>query len=183
MHLQGRLLELLLFPELLFWNTFSLNFLSECFSFWKQLFLRGSIWSIKLLQRKYFFSKHHLQSSLFKSSVSFYMRRGVAINDSIFNRIGFFWRISFISKSKRYFSMKSSTYYFHIKTKVLTDFQICIRVPLNIWELRILKILKYYVYFFLCTLYFILVLTLVERKSVFRVSIFQKLTHVHELNV
>ena len=84
--------------------------------------------------------------------MSFYMRRGVAINDSIFNRIGFFWRISFISKSKRYFSMKSSTYYFHIKTKVLTDFQICIRVPLNIWQLRILKILKYCLLF---SVYFI----------------------------
>ena len=34
-------------------------------------------------------------------------------------------------KSKRYFNVKSSTHYFHIKTMTLTDFQICIRVPLT----------------------------------------------------
>ena len=28
--------------------------------------------------------------------------------------------------------MKSSIYYFHIKTKILADFQICISVPLNV---------------------------------------------------
>ena len=27
--------------------------------------------------------------------------------------------------------MKSSTYYFHVKTKILADFQNCISVPLN----------------------------------------------------
>ena len=27
--------------------------------------------------------------------------------------------------------MKSSTYYFHVKTKILADFQICISAPLN----------------------------------------------------
>ena len=27
--------------------------------------------------------------------------------------------------------MKSSTYYFHMKTKILADFQICISVPLR----------------------------------------------------
>ena len=35
-----------------------------------------------------------------------------------------------ISKSKRYFSERSSTYYFQIKTKILADFQIYISVPL-----------------------------------------------------
>ena len=35
------------------------------------------------------------------------------------------------SESKTLFNMKSSTYYSLIKTKVLTDFQICINVPLN----------------------------------------------------
>ena len=35
-----------------------------------------------------------------------------------------------ISKSKRCFNVKSSTYYLHVKTKILTDFQICINVPL-----------------------------------------------------
>ena len=33
-------------------------------------------------------------------------------------------------KIKRCFNMKSSTYYFHKKTKILADFQICISVPL-----------------------------------------------------
>ena len=28
--------------------------------------------------------------------------------------------------------MKSSTYYFHVKTKILADFQICISVPLSV---------------------------------------------------
>ena len=35
-------------------------------------------------------------------------------------------------KSKRCFNVKSSTYYFGIKTKIVTDFQICIEVPLRI---------------------------------------------------
>ena len=35
-----------------------------------------------------------------------------------------------ISKSKRCFNMKSSTYYFHMKRKIWSDFQICISVPL-----------------------------------------------------
>ena len=33
--------------------------------------------------------------------------------------------------SKTCFNVKSSTYYFHMKTKILADFQICISVPLN----------------------------------------------------
>ena len=37
-----------------------------------------------------------------------------------------------VSKSKRCFDVKSTTYYFPIKTEMLTDFQICIRVPLMI---------------------------------------------------
>ena len=32
--------------ELLFWSTYSLNFLSGYCSFWEQLVLKGSIWSI-----------------------------------------------------------------------------------------------------------------------------------------
>ena len=38
-----------------------------------------------------------------------------------------------ISKSKMCFNEKSSAYYFHLKTKALADFQICISVPLNIF--------------------------------------------------
>ena len=36
-----------------------------------------------------------------------------------------------ISKSKRCLDIKSSTYCFHIKTKILADFQICISVSLT----------------------------------------------------
>ena len=36
-----------------------------------------------------------------------------------------------ITKSKRCFNEKSSTHYFHVKTKILPDFQICISVPLR----------------------------------------------------
>ena len=43
-----------------------------------------------------------------------------------------------ISKSKRCFNVKSSTYYFHMKTKILADFQICISVPLTeLWKVRL----------------------------------------------
>ena len=35
-----------------------------------------------------------------------------------------------ISKSERRFNVKSSTYYFHMKMKILADFKICISVPL-----------------------------------------------------
>ena len=37
-----------------------------------------------------------------------------------------------ISKSKRRFNLKSPTYYFHMKTKMLADFQICISEPLSV---------------------------------------------------
>ena len=36
-----------------------------------------------------------------------------------------------ISKSKRCFNVKSPTYYFHIKTNGMANFQICISVPLS----------------------------------------------------
>ena len=39
---------------------------------------------------------------------------------------------SHISKCKRCFSVKSLTYYFHVKTKLLAEFQICISVPLEL---------------------------------------------------
>ena len=45
-----------------------------------------------------------------------------------------FLRISraHISKSKRGFNVKSSTDYFHMTTKILADFEICIIVPLKL---------------------------------------------------
>ena len=41
---------------------------------------------------------------------------------------------SHISKSKSCFNVKSSTCCFHMKTKILADFQICINVPLRSGE-------------------------------------------------
>ena len=39
--------------------------------------------------------------------------------------------------------MKSSTYYFHMKTKTLSDFQICISVPLiDSWKVNPYKYVK-----------------------------------------
>ena len=53
-----------------------------------------------------------------------------------------------ISKSKRCFNLKSSTYYFHIKTKISADFQICISVPLKItvWKTSIVHIWSFLVH-------------------------------------
>ena len=34
-----------------------------------------------------------------------------------------------ISESKKCFNVKPSTHYFHMKTRILADFQICISVP------------------------------------------------------
>ena len=36
-----------------------------------------------------------------------------------------------IPKIKMCFNVKSATYYFHMKMKILADFQICISVPLK----------------------------------------------------
>ena len=36
-----------------------------------------------------------------------------------------------ISKSKGFFNVKFSTYYFHMKTKISADFQIFLSVPLK----------------------------------------------------
>ena len=43
----------------------------------------------------------------------------------------FTYLMSAYLKSKRCFNVKSSTCYFHKKTKILVDFQICISLPLR----------------------------------------------------
>ena len=40
-----------------------------------------------------------------------------------------------ISKKKRCFNVKSPTSYFQMKTKILAGFQICISVPLNLFNI------------------------------------------------
>ena len=51
--------------------------------------------------------------------------------------------VAHISKSKKCFNVKFSTYYFHMKTKIFTDFQICISVPLiNVFNGRFVIQLK-----------------------------------------
>ena len=51
-----------------------------------------------------------------------------------------------ISESRRCFTVKPSTYYFHMKTKILADFQICISVTLK--DCRICYFLNF-CYFYL----------------------------------
>ena len=48
-----------------------------------------------------------------------------------------------ILKSKRSFHAKSSIYYFHMKTKILADFQICISASLRLKEF--MKVFPYFV--------------------------------------
>ena len=43
-----------------------------------------------------------------------------------------------ILESKRCFNVKSSTYYFHMMTKISADFQICIGAPLSVIGLFLL---------------------------------------------
>ena len=49
-----------------------------------------------------------------------------------------------ISESKRSVNVKSSTYYFLMKTKILADFQICISVPLIEYNVRNIFLEKSY---------------------------------------
>ena len=58
----------------------------------------------------------------------------------IFNIFHCFWMfvkkfftfsLAHISKSKKYFNVKYSTYYFHMEPKMWADFQICISAPLR----------------------------------------------------
>ena len=51
-----------------------------------------------------------------------------------------------ISKNKRCFNVKSSTYYFHMKTKILAYPQICISVPLTLERTVFLKNFKNFFY-------------------------------------
>ena len=45
-----------------------------------------------------------------------------------------------ITKSIKVFNVKSPTYYFHMKMKVLVDFQICISVPLIGYNLKAINL-------------------------------------------
>ena len=47
------------------------------------------------------------------------------------NKLFTYLTCAYLRKSKRCFNVKSSTYYFHVKTKISADFQTCISVPLN----------------------------------------------------
>ena len=60
-----------------------------------------------------------------------------------FNIIHCFWMFvnklshilrAHISKSKRCFNVNSSSFYFHIKTKIFADFQLCFSVPLRVFD-------------------------------------------------
>ena len=47
------------------------------------------------------------------------------------NKLFTYLTCAYLRKSKRCFNVKSSTYYFHVQTKISADFQTCISVPLN----------------------------------------------------
>ena len=50
--------------------------------------------------------------------------------------------------SKRCFTAKYSTYYFHIKMKILADVEICISVPLAIeGEIKLNKAVQVHIWF------------------------------------
>ena len=42
--------------------------------------------------------------------------------------------LAHVPKSKRFFIVKSSTYCFHVKMKILADFYICVSLPLNVCQ-------------------------------------------------
>ena len=48
-----------------------------------------------------------------------------------------------ISKSKRLFNVKPTTYHFHMKTDMLADFQICVSVPFNVFIIKSLVLTFY----------------------------------------
>ena len=60
--------------ELLLQSTYNFNFLSGYCSFWEQLLLRGSIWSVKFLLRQYIFSNTNHNRLLMKTVCHFNWR-------------------------------------------------------------------------------------------------------------
>ena len=79
----------------------------------------------------------HFSSKIFSSYLPLKF-----VNFSNFSRI----LRAHISKSKRFFNVKSSTNYFHMTTKILADFQICISAPLKFFRLltHIFFIMRYF---------------------------------------
>ena len=59
------------------------------------------------------------------------------------------FHISDVRKSQKveHFNVKLSTYYFHMKTKILADFQICISVPLRSQNTFFFEVEKYWGFF------------------------------------
>ena len=70
--------------------------------------------------------------------------------------------------------MKSSTYYFHLKTKILTDFQICISVPLkplnNFMRVEWFSHVKCFYIFYSLNVFHVLMFS--YRLNIFKCSIF-----------
>ena len=52
-------------------------------------------------------------------------------SELIFNISYSFCMCTYLKKIKVCFNVKSPTYYFYVRTKILADFQICISVPLK----------------------------------------------------
>ena len=66
------------------------------------------------------------------------------------NKIFTYLTCAYLKKNKRFFNVKSSTYCFHMRTKILANIQICISVPFKTFLLQMWTyfVLRAYDYFF-----------------------------------
>ena len=91
-----------------------------------------------------FFSKFcfSLRTSYYKELIWCTNDPNVYIH-TFYKRWSFFWQC-FLPVS--ILNVKSSTYYFHMKTKILADFQICISVPLIFEDFERKPFYKFWVF-------------------------------------
>ena len=100
--------------------------LSQSNTIYLKVHIKAIPWNFTFLILKFFELFYREVCNFFKKQTNFwYMPLFLNVCKQIISR-------AHISKSKRYFNVKSSTYYFHMKTKILAYFQICISVPLII---------------------------------------------------
>ena len=80
-----------------------------------------------------FFLKIRLLFNIFYCFCMFVNKHFIYLSKNVRELSSLIFLISgtFISKSKRCYNGKPSTYYFYVKTKVPVDFHICISVPLT----------------------------------------------------
>ena len=91
----------------LIFNKYNLGFIHE--------FVLAIFWGLRTEDRR-------IQTPIFNIFYCFWM---------FANKLFTYLTCAYLKKLRRCFNVKSSTYYFHMKTKILLDFQICISVPLR----------------------------------------------------